>query len=90
MNHKLDKGYNMTFPAKNNETLLIRKDCIFLHGFFSSISFSLFKISGESCHLNCNTLEQTLNRLGLQQYLDVLQKENLDLESLVRHNEYTH
>uniref|UniRef100_A0AAX7VVK1 DDHD domain-containing protein n=1 Tax=Astatotilapia calliptera TaxID=8154 RepID=A0AAX7VVK1_ASTCA len=39
-------------------------------------------ISGEPCHLNCNTLEQTLNRLGLQQYLDVLQNENLDLESL--------
>uniref|UniRef100_A0AAX7VF41 DDHD domain containing 2 n=1 Tax=Astatotilapia calliptera TaxID=8154 RepID=A0AAX7VF41_ASTCA len=40
------------------------------------------QISGEPCHLNCNTLEQTLNRLGLQQYLDVLQNENLDLESL--------
>ncbi|XP_056889937.1 phospholipase DDHD2 isoform X5 [Takifugu flavidus] len=32
--------------------------------------------------LSCNTLEQTLSRLGLQQYLDILHKENLDLESL--------
>ncbi|XP_044052750.1 phospholipase DDHD2 isoform X4 [Siniperca chuatsi] len=32
--------------------------------------------------LNCDTLEQTLTRLGLQQYLDTLQAENLDLESL--------
>lgn len=39
-------------------------------------------ISGEPGRLNCDTLEQTLNRLGLQQYLDVLQNENLDLESL--------
>ncbi|XP_053276689.1 phospholipase DDHD2 isoform X3 [Pleuronectes platessa] len=38
--------------------------------------------SGETCHLNCDTLEQTLTRLGLQQYLDTLQAENLDLESL--------
>ncbi|XP_034450570.1 phospholipase DDHD2 isoform X2 [Hippoglossus hippoglossus] len=38
--------------------------------------------SGESCQLNCDTLEQTLTRLGLQQYLDTLQAENLDLESL--------
>ncbi|XP_061585065.1 phospholipase DDHD2 isoform X2 [Cololabis saira] len=32
--------------------------------------------------LSMDTLEQTLNRLGLQQYLDTLQTENLDLESL--------
>ncbi|XP_041792693.1 phospholipase DDHD2 isoform X2 [Chelmon rostratus] len=32
--------------------------------------------------LNCDTLEQTLTRLGLQQYLDTLQAENVDLESL--------
>ncbi|XP_026199478.1 phospholipase DDHD2 isoform X2 [Anabas testudineus] len=40
-------------------------------------------LSGESGHLNCETLEQALTRLGLQQYLDTLQAENLDLESLV-------
>ncbi|XP_040898862.1 phospholipase DDHD2 isoform X2 [Toxotes jaculatrix] len=38
--------------------------------------------SGEPCHLNCDTLEETLTRLGLQQYLDTLKAENLDLESL--------
>uniref|UniRef100_A0A3B4WEZ4 DDHD domain containing 2 n=1 Tax=Seriola lalandi dorsalis TaxID=1841481 RepID=A0A3B4WEZ4_SERLL len=38
--------------------------------------------SGEPCRLNGDTLEQTLTRLGLQQYLDTLQAENLDLESL--------
>ncbi|XP_008280236.1 phospholipase DDHD2 isoform X2 [Stegastes partitus] len=38
--------------------------------------------SGDLCHLNPGTLEQTLNRLGLQQYLDILKAENLDLESL--------
>lgn len=38
--------------------------------------------SGELCNLNCDTLEQTLNRLGLQQYLETLQAENLDIESL--------
>ncbi|XP_033476018.1 triacylglycerol hydrolase DDHD2 isoform X3 [Epinephelus lanceolatus] len=38
--------------------------------------------SDEPFHLNCDTLEQTLTRLGLQQYLDTLQAENLDLESL--------
>ncbi|XP_068994477.1 phospholipase DDHD2 isoform X2 [Embiotoca jacksoni] len=38
--------------------------------------------SGDLCHLNCDTLEQTLTRLGLQQYLDTLQAENLNLESL--------
>uniref|UniRef100_A0A3Q1EXP0 DDHD domain containing 2 n=1 Tax=Acanthochromis polyacanthus TaxID=80966 RepID=A0A3Q1EXP0_9TELE len=38
--------------------------------------------SGELCNLNCGTLEQTLNRLGLQQYLETLQAENLDIESL--------
>lgn len=56
---------------------------------FSVLFPLLRKISGEPCHLNCNTLEQTLNRLGLQQYLDVLQNENLDLESLVTHNIHT-
>ncbi|XP_076587418.1 triacylglycerol hydrolase DDHD2 isoform X4 [Chaetodon auriga] len=38
--------------------------------------------SDEPFHLNCDTLEQTLTRLGLQQYLDTLQAENVDLESL--------
>lgn len=38
--------------------------------------------SGEHLHLNCDTLQQTLTRLGLQQYLDTLQAENLDMESL--------
>ncbi|XP_034728626.1 phospholipase DDHD2 isoform X2 [Etheostoma cragini] len=38
--------------------------------------------SGEPFHLNCDTLQQTLTRLGLEQYLDTLQAENLDLESL--------
>ncbi|XP_047447158.1 phospholipase DDHD2 isoform X2 [Mugil cephalus] len=36
----------------------------------------------EPCRLSCDTLEQALIRLGLQQYLDTLQAENLDLESL--------
>ncbi|XP_062274292.1 phospholipase DDHD2 isoform X1 [Scomber scombrus] len=39
-------------------------------------------LSAEPCHLNCDTLEQTLTRLGLQQYLARLQAEHLDLESL--------
>uniref|UniRef100_A0A8D0DDF7 DDHD domain containing 2 n=1 Tax=Sander lucioperca TaxID=283035 RepID=A0A8D0DDF7_SANLU len=38
--------------------------------------------SGEPFRLNCDTLQQTLTRLGLEQYLDTLQAENLDLESL--------
>ncbi|XP_054466281.1 phospholipase DDHD2 isoform X3 [Anoplopoma fimbria] len=38
--------------------------------------------SGEPLHLNSDTLQQALTRLGLQQYLDTLQAENLDLESL--------
>lgn len=38
--------------------------------------------SDEPCRLSCDTLEQTLTRLGLQQYLDTLQAEDLDLESL--------
>uniref|UniRef100_A0A671VXV1 DDHD domain containing 2 n=1 Tax=Sparus aurata TaxID=8175 RepID=A0A671VXV1_SPAAU len=38
--------------------------------------------SDEPFHRNCDTLEQTLTRLGLQQYLETLQAENLDLESL--------
>ncbi|KAK2837330.1 hypothetical protein Q5P01_014542 [Channa striata] len=37
---------------------------------------------GEGSHLNCETLEQILTRLGLQQYLGTLQGENVDLESL--------
>ncbi|XP_044226600.1 phospholipase DDHD2 isoform X2 [Thunnus albacares] len=39
-------------------------------------------LSDEPCRLNRDTLEQTLTRLGLQQYLSTLQAENLDLESL--------
>ncbi|XP_032371576.1 phospholipase DDHD2 isoform X2 [Etheostoma spectabile] len=38
--------------------------------------------SSEPFHLNCDTLQQTLTRLGLEQYFDTLQAENLDLESL--------
>uniref|UniRef100_A0A8C4HSC9 Phospholipase DDHD2 n=1 Tax=Dicentrarchus labrax TaxID=13489 RepID=A0A8C4HSC9_DICLA len=38
--------------------------------------------TNEPFRLSCDTLEQTLTRLGLQQYLDTLQTENLDLESL--------
>uniref|UniRef100_A0A3Q3JKS4 DDHD domain-containing protein n=1 Tax=Monopterus albus TaxID=43700 RepID=A0A3Q3JKS4_MONAL len=38
--------------------------------------------SWEPCCLKCDTLEQALSKLGLQQYLDTLQAENLDLESL--------
>ncbi|KAF1389087.1 hypothetical protein PFLUV_G00069820 [Perca fluviatilis] len=38
--------------------------------------------SGEPFRPNCDTLQQTLTRLGLEQYLDTLQAENLDLESL--------
>ncbi|XP_028269033.1 phospholipase DDHD2 [Parambassis ranga] len=38
--------------------------------------------SGEPCHLNCDTLQQTLTKLGLQQYLEILQAENMDMESL--------
>ncbi|XP_040012103.1 phospholipase DDHD2 isoform X6 [Xiphias gladius] len=38
--------------------------------------------SGELSRLNCDTLEQTLTKLGLEQYLDTLEMENLDLESL--------
>ncbi|XP_034026034.1 phospholipase DDHD2 isoform X3 [Thalassophryne amazonica] len=34
------------------------------------------------CHQTCDNLAETLTRLGLQQYLDILQAENLDLESL--------
>ncbi|KAG7490026.1 phospholipase DDHD2 isoform X1 [Solea senegalensis] len=41
--------------------------------------------SGEPRHLN--SLEQTLTRLGLQQYLDTLQAENLDMESLALCND---
>ncbi|XP_077942850.1 triacylglycerol hydrolase DDHD2 isoform X1 [Gasterosteus aculeatus] len=37
---------------------------------------------GEPLDLNGDTLQQTLSRLGLQQYLDTLQAENVDLESL--------
>lgn len=52
--------------------------------FFKSIIFLLLcKIPTGKYQLSCNTLEQTLTRLGLQQYLDVFQKESLDLESLV-------
>ncbi|KAM9858984.1 triacylglycerol hydrolase DDHD2 [Aulostomus maculatus] len=38
--------------------------------------------SDEHQHLNCDSLEKTLTRLGLQQYLPTLQAEKLDLESL--------
>ncbi|XP_057687402.1 phospholipase DDHD2 isoform X1 [Corythoichthys intestinalis] len=40
-------------------------------------------LSDDPCHLEPDTLlEQTLARLGLQQYTDILKAENLDLESL--------
>lgn len=55
---------------------------------FHILSLTVFKVpSGEPGHLKCETLEQTLTRLGLQQYLDTLQTENLDLESLVMHTQ---
>ncbi|TNN54978.1 Phospholipase DDHD2 [Liparis tanakae] len=38
--------------------------------------------SAEPFIVNCDTLQQTLSRLGLQQYLDTLQAAHLDLESL--------
>ncbi|XP_075889313.1 triacylglycerol hydrolase DDHD2 isoform X2 [Nelusetta ayraudi] len=38
--------------------------------------------SEESSIHNCHTLEQTLTRLGLQQYLQILLAENVDLDSL--------
>lgn len=60
----------------------LEKIAYFSNG-LSVLSPCLLKISGEAGRTNCDTLEQTLNRLGLQQYLDVLQNENLDLESLV-------
>uniref|UniRef100_H3DEQ3 DDHD domain containing 2 n=1 Tax=Tetraodon nigroviridis TaxID=99883 RepID=H3DEQ3_TETNG len=40
------------------------------------------KIPADKYQISCHTLEQTLSRLGLQQYLDIFQKESLDLESL--------
>lgn len=53
-----------------------------------SLSLSVLKVhSGEPCHLNCDTLEQTLTKLGLQQYLEILQAENMDMESLVIHKD---
>ncbi|XP_035999541.1 phospholipase DDHD2 isoform X2 [Fundulus heteroclitus] len=38
--------------------------------------------SGEPSSLNSDTLEQTLAKLGLQQYLGTLRAENVDMESL--------
>uniref|UniRef100_A0A7N8YKE6 DDHD domain containing 2 n=1 Tax=Mastacembelus armatus TaxID=205130 RepID=A0A7N8YKE6_9TELE len=55
------------------------------HSLGSLILFDLLtnqRTGSEPGHLSCDTLEQTLTRLGLQQYLDTLQAENLDLESL--------
>lgn len=49
------------------------------------VSLSIPKVPSEPFHLNGGTLEEVLTRLGLQQYLDTLQAENLDLESLVTH-----
>lgn len=49
----------------------------------SMIFLPVCKISTDKHQLSCNTLEQTLTRLGLQQYLDLFKKEGLDLESLV-------
>lgn len=43
--------------------------------------------SEESSVHNCYTLEQTLTRLGLQQYLETLLAEDVDLESLVLHRD---
>ncbi|XP_049572662.1 phospholipase DDHD2 isoform X2 [Syngnathus scovelli] len=39
-------------------------------------------LSDDPCHQDHDTLEQTLTRLGLQQYSTILKAENLDLESL--------
>lgn len=53
---------------------------------FLILSLAVLKApSDEPSRLNDNTLEQILNRLGLQQYLATLQAETLDLESLVTH-----
>lgn len=50
------------------------------------LSLPVLQVPSEApSHLNCDTLEQILTRLGLQQFLDILQAENLDLESLVIH-----
>ncbi|KAM6964946.1 triacylglycerol hydrolase DDHD2 [Aplochiton taeniatus] len=38
--------------------------------------------SDDPCPLTCNALEQALIRMGLQEYLPTLTKENLDLDSL--------
>lgn len=48
-----------------------------------SIFYLLQVPSEESSIHNCHTLEQTLTRLGLQQYLEILLAENVDLQSLV-------
>lgn len=46
--------------------------------------FYLLKVPSEESSIhNCHTLEQTLTRLGLQQYLEILLAENVDLDSLV-------
>uniref|UniRef100_A0A8C2ZJ74 DDHD domain containing 2 n=1 Tax=Cyclopterus lumpus TaxID=8103 RepID=A0A8C2ZJ74_CYCLU len=55
------------------------------HSLGSLILFDMLtnqRTGSEPLILNCDTLQQTLTRLGLQQYLDTLQAENLDLESL--------
>uniref|UniRef100_A0A3Q3M643 DDHD domain containing 2 n=1 Tax=Mastacembelus armatus TaxID=205130 RepID=A0A3Q3M643_9TELE len=54
------------------------------HSLGSLILFDLLtnQRTGSENRIYCDTLEQTLTRLGLQQYLDTLQAENLDLESL--------
>lgn len=81
--------------VKDNVGMLIEQLHITLHA-DKKIWFPIILVlkvpSGELRHLNCDTLEQTLTRLGLQQYLDTLQAENLDLESLVinTHNWHTH
>ena len=62
----------------------MRKIRLILH------SVPLLKVpSSEVRHLNCDTLEQMLTRLDLEQYLDTLQAENLDLESLVINTQWT-
>lgn len=53
---------------------------------FPILSLTVLQVpSDEPSRLNDSTLEQILNRLGLQQYLATLQAENLDPESLVTH-----
>lgn len=76
-----NKG-TFAFPVKRvDEKIFLGSYVIFK----TKIFLPVCKIPTDKYQLSCNTLEQTLTRLGLQQYLDIFQKESLDLESLVMH-----